>query len=434
MKDRKLKNEILQGEALVQLRTLPDECVHTVVTSPPYWGLRDYGVAGQLGLEATPEQFVERLVRIFHEVKRVLRDDGTVWLNMGDSYAGYWGEKYKNNHSFGKSRNKNNHRGTPPSKPSMLFRGHDLKPKDLMGIPWMVAFALRADGWYLRQDIIWHKRNPMPESVTDRCTKAHEYIFLLSKSARYYYDQEAVKEDRIYDNSEDKHAWHRAMDGSVSDVRKGKGRDIYDKDKLARRNKKRGHSRPHDGFNNNWDLMTKDEQRANGRNKRSVWSVATRPYKEAHFATFPPDLIVPCIKAGTPELCCSGCGAPYHRQVEKQLVPTKKAAKNFVIDQRDYHADKNDQGSNRQKDGHKNGHIYQSQTTGFTPTCSCKAPPTGGIVLDPFAGTNTTGITARKLGRQYIAIELNPDYIKLAMAREQQELGLFSGQKKEGKS
>jgi len=226
------------------LPSLPDQEFNCCVTSPPYWGLRDYGNNDQLGLESTPNEYVENMVAVFREVRRVLRDDGTVWLNLGDSYA--------SNAATTKDPIKlpgafESHRGsdTPTINTNQqgrnTYRGSGIKGKDLCGIPWRVAFALQADGWYLRQDIIWHKPNPMPESVRDRCTKSHEYIFLLSKSPKYYYDYEATKEP------------------SNACVDTGK------------------------------------------RNKRSVWSVTTKPFRGAHFATFPPDLIKPCILAGCPE-------------------------------------------------------------------------------------------------------------------------------------
>jgi len=217
------------------MRGLPDQSVHTCVTSPPYFGLRDYGHDGQIGLEPTPGVFVAKLVEVFREVRRVLRDDGTLWLNLGDSYA----------------------------------RQEGLKPKDLIGIPWRVAFALQADGWYLRQDIIWHKPNPMPESVRDRCTKAHEYIFLLSKSQRYYFDSEAIKEDAVTPPA----ARDKASEGYQADYPKG------------------------DRFSSGERVWGQDGKK----NKRSVWTVATKPFKGAHFATFPPDLIEPCILAGCPK-------------------------------------------------------------------------------------------------------------------------------------
>jgi DNA modification methylase len=262
---------ILLGDCRESLRTLPDQSVHCVVTSPPYFGLRDYGHDGQLGLEPTPAEFVAAMVEVFREVRRVLRDDGTLWLNLGDSYA---------NDTYGQggvSRKQSSNRGTVHGRTeSERYRGipEGLKKKDLIGIPWRVAFALQEDGWYLRQDIIWHKPNPMPESVRDRCTKAHEYVFMLSKSPKYFYDHEAVKEPAV---RADARAW---VDG---------GSD-----------KQRGHGRRHAGFNGRYAAKIAEEGPPTERNRRSVWSVATKPFKESHFATYPPDLVEPCILAGCP--------------------------------------------------------------------------------------------------------------------------------------
>lgn len=255
--------KVVQGGCLDVLRSMPDESVNCCITSPPYWGLRDYGVTGQLGLEKTPEEYVAKLVEIFREVRRVLRNDGTLWLNLGDSY---W-----NTNGFARA-DKNwqrNGRNNAPANDRTLPKHEILKVKDLVGIPWRVAFALQADGWYLRQDIIWHKPNPMPESVTDRCTKAHEYIFLLSKSARYYYDADAIKEPSIW----------------AEDNRSGLGNIRY------------GGKRNGDPGTGQDSFVTITENR----NRRSVWTVTTKPFKEAHFATFPPDLIEPCALAGCPE-------------------------------------------------------------------------------------------------------------------------------------
>jgi len=293
--------KILQGNCLDVLKDLPEQSVNTCITSPPYWGLRDYGTAeweggdeicdhqgeimethhisdskekprefykkqcgkcgairkdSQLGLEDTPEEFVESLVKVFREVKRVLRDDGTVWLNLGDSYSS-GGRTTTTNQTL---RGDKDYGVTRP-KPSK-----GIKPKDLIGIPWRVAFALQSDGWYLRQDIIWHKPRPMPESVKDRCTKAHEYIFLLSKNVKYYFDNESIKEDAVGNNPGNK-TKHRAVGQSFSETK------------------------------NNIDKISAVSKR----NKRSVWTVATKPFKGAHFATFPPDLIEPCVLAGCPE-------------------------------------------------------------------------------------------------------------------------------------
>jgi DNA modification methylase len=303
---------ILLGDALEVLKTLPACSVQCAVTSPPYYGLRDYGVSGQIGLEDTPEAYIAKLVDVFREVKRVLKDDGTLWVNMGDSYWGGKGQSaqaWSTEHQDRETLEQSQHQITGIGETRPTDRKHEsIKPKDLIGIPWMLAFALRADGWWLRSDIIWAKPNPMPESVTDRPTKSHEYIFLLSKSARYYYDNEAIKELSKYPDD--------------------------DRGARAAEEHKRFPSEKVNGI------------RASGlypmANKRSVWTVTTKPYKGAHFATYPPDLIEPCILAGS------------------------------------------------------------------------KA---GDTVLDPFNGSGTTGEVAIKHGRNYIGIELKPDYIELTHKR-----------------
>jgi len=252
-------NNIYQGDSLATLKTLSDNSINCCITSPPYYGLRDYGVDGQIGLEETPEQFINKLVEIFREIRRIIKDDGTLWVNIGDSYNGSGGQGTKPNIM---SKDAAIKRGGSP------IRINTLKPKDLIGIPWMLAFALRADGWYLRQDIIWHKPNPMPESVQDRCTKAHEYVFLLSKSQKYYYDIDAIKEPAI-----------TPIDTKSSQSFKAKG----------------GKAQVNYGTNeDNWEPD-------GTRNKRSVWQVNTKPYREAHFATFPEALIEPMILAGCPK-------------------------------------------------------------------------------------------------------------------------------------
>ena len=268
---------LISGDCRDVLATMPDESVHCVVTSPPYFGLRDYGVAGQIGLEATPNDYVEQIVDVFSHIRCVLRKDGTVWLNLGDSYAGSWGAQSRPNGSDAKStlgggslsarqiaaHPKDTLTGSLKNTPGC-------KPKDLIGIPWRVAFALQADGWYLRQDIIWSKPNPMPESVTDRCTKAHEYLFLLSKSERYHYDADAIREP----------ANNPEGPGNT-----GAGKYEADNNPQFHRTK-----------NNLSKIGASDT-----RNKRSVWEVTTGGFQEAHFATFPPALIEPCILAGCPK-------------------------------------------------------------------------------------------------------------------------------------
>ena len=330
-------NRIILGDCLESLKTLPDNSVDCCVTSPPYYALRDYGVEGQIGLEETPEKFIEKLTEVFMQVHRLLKPEGTLWLNIGDSYNG---NKIGNTATV-------KHKKVSDSNDfhKKLWRG--AKPKDLIGIPWMLAFSLRNAGWYLRQDIIWHKPNPMPESVTDRCTKSHEYIFLFSKSQKYYFDYEAIQEPCTDQNRTN------FQSGSRSN---GINKDRNDND-LGERSK-------------NWKPKTKncqyDGQRPNSmhlrreaglpdetyivRNKRDVWSVNVTPCKEAHFATYPTELIRPCILAGCPE---------------------------------------------------------------------------GGVVLDCFMGAGTTAIVAKSLGRNYIGIELNPEYKEIAEKRLYNTFGMF---------
>ncbi len=271
-------NECLIGDCRELLPTLPNESVHCVVTSPPYWGLRDYGVAGQLGLESTPQEYVENMVAVFREVRRVLRDDATLWLNLGDTYGtGTTAARTPGNRGIGADQQLA--QDAVPRAGGMA--------KQMIGIPWRVAFALQADGWYLRQDIIWSKPNPVPESVRDRCTKAHEYLFLLAKNEHYYFDADAIAEPAIYV-------------GLTGQDENGFKNPLRFNGKLARSDKQRGHSRRHAGFNGRWDEMTRLEQCSGTRNKRDVWNIATAPFAEAHFATFPPALIEPCILAGCP--------------------------------------------------------------------------------------------------------------------------------------
>jgi len=256
--------KILVGNCLDTLKNVKDGSVNCCVTSPPYYMLRDYEVDGQMGLEETPEQYVQNMVEVFREIKRVLKDDGTLWLNLGDSYAGSGKGRWGDGKSYATGKQATS-KGTTNG---VIRKSHtpNLKPKDLIGIPWKVAFALQADGWYLRQDIIWHKPNPMPESVRDRCTKAHEYIFLLSKSSKYYYDCDAIKEPCKQD-------WGTRNRANGKYHNEGTG------------------LQPHTGLEKSYTMA----------NKRSVWSVTSKPFKGAHFATFPQDLIKPCVIAGCPE-------------------------------------------------------------------------------------------------------------------------------------
>ena len=294
--------KVIIGDALETLRGLSDGVAHTCVTSPPYFGLRDYGVDGQIGLEATVEEYIDQLVEVFREVRRVLRPDGTLWLNIGDSYATRSGVQPPTN-----TRNSNGHTEKRPPK--------GYKYKDLIGIPWALAFALRADGWYLRDDIIWHKTNAMPEAVRDRPTRAHEYLFLLSKAQRYYYDADAIAEPC----------------GCKGNSRSFRGGGAYT---------------DHQSFENGGEVerttQGNDINEKGTRNKRDVWSVATAQFREAHYATFPPELIRPCILAGCPR---------------------------------------------------------------------------GGLVIDPFFGSGTTGVVALQEERDFVGIELNPAYGEMADRR-----------------
>ena len=264
---------IIQSDVLAGLATLADGSARCCVTSPPYWGLRDYGVEGQLGLESTPDAYVQNMVEVFREVRRVLSNDGTLWLNLGDSFCstapGTMGDKLNQRGILSGVSDRRAEGSRKPRAETPM----GLKPKDLVGIPWRVAFALQADGWYLRSDIIWHKPNPMPESVTDRPTKSHEYLFLLSKSARYYYDAKAVSEP----NSED--MIRRSAAGHTRGSRGKLDRSRCDAETLRGEHAK--------------------EITATGRNRRSVWTVATQPFREAHFAVMPEALVEPCILAGS---------------------------------------------------------------------------------------------------------------------------------------
>ena len=327
-------NRIIQGDALERLRELPAASVDCCVTSPPYYQLRDYGVEGQIGLEETVEEYIGKLVNIFREVRRVLKKDGTLWLNISDSYAGS---------TKGAARSAENARkykqGTNKGLLGSGLRATPLngcKPKDLLGIPWILALALRNDGWYLRQDIIWQKPNPMPESVKDRCTKSHEYIFLLSKSRKYYFDGEAIAEPaavstlkRLSQNVEKQLGSERVQgktNGPMKAVKPRYGGKKYTEDPEVFNRTKSGTL---------YDYTLK-------RNKRDVWTVTTKPFRGAHFATFPQDLIVPCVLAGS---------------------------------------------------------------------------RVGGVVLDPFAGSGTTGVVAAVNGRRYVLIELSENYVEICKER-----------------
>ena len=377
--------ELLQGDCLQQLATLPAASVQCCVTSPPYWGLRDYGTAGQLGLEATPDEYVANMVAVFRAVRRVLRDDGTLWLNLGDIYA-----QAKAGGNDGVPIEWQRPSRANKSKVAKTFPG--IKPKDLVGIPWRVAFALQADGWYLRQDIIWHKPNPMPESVTDRCTKAHEYIFLLTKSARYYYDANAIAEPVLESSTK------RAAAGFVTSPR----------DDAVAGVSIGANERTRFGLREKFAMPST-------RNKRSVWTVTTKPFKGAHFATFPPDLIEPCVLASTSHFgACAECKTPYQRLVEKGDVPKRKTRDNLLGV---YPGRKTTTRLNTVDMA-----VIPTTTTGWGKMCNCTTDAVEPcVILDPFSGAGTTGVVAIKHSRCYIGTELNPDYLEISRKRIQAE-------------
>ena len=523
---------IINADVIDGLRQLDDESVQTVITSPPYWGLRDYGIPpsiwggdpdclhgwdaeivdrtratpgingsgltndgahqaatarfemrsrfctrcgaweGHLGLEPSYQLYVEHMVLVFREIRRVLRKDGTVWLNLGDTYnagrnGGHVGggkqgadARYNGLDRSGVNASNRGHRQVGDSKnpnanvpvwgPNRTS-GTDLKPKDLVGIPWRVAFALQADGWYLRQDIIWAKPNPMPESTRDRCTKSHEYLFLLSKRERYFYDATAIAEDvtktgtpghlqcgtNSRENVRRTPNW-KTPDGWDTSTGKGghgafhkEGREAGQTGYVKKsKNKARKHAadrgvpvprpeneRDRKGCPNTagavagsvpWEGVT--------RNKRDVWSIATTPYPEAHFATFPPELVEPCILAGSSEKgCCSECGTPIKRQVTSETV--------FMGGSGAAGRSAEDANANGKWAGERYGDNLAlgpgtiTKTVGWAPQCKCNASTVPCVVLDPFGGAGTVGLVARNLNRRAVLIEIGPQYCTMADTR-----------------
>ena len=437
-----VKATIMVGHVIDALRRLPAESVHCVVTSPPYWGLRDYKLKsqvwggdshehdwggllpgrkpgqvpqtkwadvsaiadgqhasagefcvqcsawrGSLGLEPTPDLYVQHMVEVFREVRRVLRSDGTVWLNLGDSYCGYWGDRAALEE--GRPSAADGHGFSMNSRPKYdQFRHTGLKPKDLVGIPWRVAFALQADGWWLRSDIIWSKPNPMPESVTDRPTKAHDYLFLMAKSERYFYDADAIKEP------------------------------------VSKFTHPRGYAGPHEipkqaengsGIKSNPSFYAATWEQVSARNKRTVWEIPTQPYPEAHFATFPEALVLPCIQAGTSEKgCCAECGAPWERMVE----PSERYAKALGVPwARGTEEESPLVNRNRGQLPPGSPRYAEYLTVGWQPTCDHSAPTVPCTVLDPFVGSGTVLMVAAKNGRHSVGVELQEDYVPLIEQR-----------------
>lgn len=386
---------------------LPARSIHTIVTSPPYWALRNYGVAGQIGLENTPEEFIAKMVLIFREAWRVLRDDGTLWINIGDTYIG---GKGANGAAVAYQARPGEFR--PNDRPHPL-----LGAKQMVGIPWKLAFALQDDGWILRQDIIWHKGNPMPESISDRCTKAHEYLFLFAKKKRYFFDAFALQEPAST-NTHERRSRVDIKNKSVPDHYKNGIRPA----KLAE---------PNSGIRNNTSYQANMGGIPCMRNKRSVWTINPQAFPEAHFATFPEELPITVIKAATSEhgTCCK-CGAPYRRVLEPSARYKSVLGKGYHD-----HADPGVgmaqcRGGNLQNKMRAAG-IFNAEysTASWEQTCRCKLLgtdlPLPAVVLDPFMGAGTTGLVARKLQRNYIGLELNPKYITMAEKRLKKELGLF---------
>ena len=469
------------------LKTMEDESIHCVITSPPYYALRDYGTGEweggdpkcnhqmiplfsdkstikspghkakdqgipyksecgkcgavrkdqQIGLEQTPQDYIDKMVEVFREIRRVLRHDGTCWLNIGDSYCSstFLGN---NQGSAGTLGNSKEYKDAMWKKGSTRPIPMGLKPKDMMGIPWRVAIALQADGWYLRQDIIWHKPNPMPESVTDRCTKAHEYIFLLTKSAQYYYDADAIREPISYEQYQSglREAKKAGYDGKSDYAdwyfNQRNGKDWVDKAGQDERDGKG--SRLRTGFGQAKKLNP-DKPHAlmhpnGGANKRDVWSITVKAFKEAHFATFPPELPMYCIKAGTSEKgACPNCGAPWERLqsrtgpdgteviVKASAHSAKKADGTSLVGNNNQYQD-----TPLKRTGTggiaKKGGIAPRETVGWAPTCDCGEEETVPcVVYDPFGGSGTTAVVANRLGRDAIFTELNPEYVEMAKER-----------------
>lgn len=528
-------NKIHLMNCVAGLKLLKPKSVNTSVSSPPYYALRDYDLEptafpameyrlfGQrikvkaqkicLGLEKTPQDFIGHIIYIYRLVREALTDDGTLWVNIGDSYAATGKSRTKE-----QAARKSNLKGSMDgqiacsNQPQKIFANLGIKPKDMLGIPWMLAFALREDGWFLRQDIIWAKKNCMPESVGDRCTKNHEYIFLLSKSRKYYFDSTAILEPLAASTQGDS----RLKNGTYTDTRpftgaigghnsfgsgmmkpkmpggwanseyfkndtalvdgrqprpgidtrggnQGKGtipktRKItgaesfapwkHEPDEVLFRTEyvedpevqeipksqnfkrdKSHHLEPIPGQNAVQHRPDRKDTVPTGmRNKRSVWSVATEGFSEAHFATFPQKLIEDCIKGGASEYgCCPICGKGYVRTVETKLVPGAKASYNSQVDKRDQDSDGNDAGSNRMKDGHKPG--WHNEVIGEKWIPGCKHQMTHvkkSVVLDMFMGSGTTAIVSAKLGRDYVGFEQSEKYLKIAERRLRKELGMFN--------
>lgn len=401
-----MRPEILVGDCRDVLKTLPEESVHCVCTSPPYWGLRDYGHPEQIGMEKTPAEYVDALVEVFREVRRVLHPSGVVWLNLGDTYAsgtkGSGGQGKSGLRRDGRdeaSRIRSADLSISHQKFESRKLNHGLKEKDLVGIPWRVALALQADGWWLRSEVIWSKPNGLPSSADDRPTRTHEHVFMLTKAAYYFYDADAIREPHAQDSL----------------ARLGRGRSA-------------GH-KWQDGPGD--QTIANDLSRAchpNGRNKRSVWTIPTKPYSGAHFATMPPALARPCILSGTSEAgACPTCLAPWEPIVEKG-EPNREWQARCGADRSGGY---NGQATKDYKDARAQdpsavkarilAGMRERRTVGWRPTCDCpEHQPVPCTVLDPFGGSGTTGLVATELSRRAILIEINPEYADQAEERTAQ--------------
>jgi DNA modification methylase len=404
---------ILVGDALKQLRTLPSESVHCVVTSPPYWGLRDYGVEGQLGLEKDPRDYIAALVAVFAQVRRVLRRDGTLWLNMGDSYVdgGRGGDSGSTTLLGGRRNQEESRKAVNRSG----VRPFGLGAKQLVGMPWRLAIALQDHGWILRSDIIWSKPNPMPESVADRPTKAHEYLFLFARSRRYFYDAGAIMEPV----SGTAHARGSGV-GPKAKVPAGwaTGTGRAHDELAGRYSPQKPHSRLRaKRSKQNESFSSAVRELVVKKNRRSVWSILPRAFREAHFATFPPRLAELCILAGTSPRCCELCGAPWRPLYSDAIAADGLGSGNKI---RSYRQDRGGPRDTGRRQAH--GVPWQptvSEIIDWCSTCSCSLATGGGrcVVLDPFAGAGTTGLVAEQLGRDSILIELSATYAAMADAR-----------------
>lgn len=376
------------------------------------------GSTSKSASRTTLGEYVDKLVGIFEEVRRVLRTDGTLWLNLGDSYAGSWGAQGHTGQMVDRGITAARSSSTFPQgkRTGSIPDGADYKPKDLLGVPWMVAFALRSAGWWLRSDIIWSKPNPMPESVRDRPTSAHEHIFLLSKSARYFYDADAIREARkCADVDVVPAGWDTTLGAHGTIHQHGSRRGDKQRQTAASARAAGGSS----GFNDRWDAAETRGATVLGRNKRNVWEISSQPFPGAHFATFPPKLVEPCALAGTPQSVCAECAAPRLREVEVDYVNPGNRTTNGPrsIDRK--HADHGTAGFERRLE-------RRTTTTGWEATCGCEAPDAAAVVLDPFSGAGTTGLVALRLGRSYIGIELNPDYAAMGRQRLRDDAPLLN--------